>query len=162
MSFNQNLIAGFAVIQTNVDCHLTMFGVIQQILFYQTLSNECCAFVWLFSYAQAYKSELLTPDRTKKAYHFRDRLCREEGIRTPDTLPYTRFPSVLLKPLGHLSIWGCEVTKTLCYKGCLVNKFSALCGFHPFAHCMLMDYFSNLYCKKQTNLTKWSGINALI
>jgi hypothetical protein len=40
----------------------------------------------------------------KKAYQFRDRLCREEGIRTPDTLPYTRFPSVLLKPLGHLSI----------------------------------------------------------
>gem|GEM_PF-2522148 len=28
---------------------------------------------------------------------------REEGIRTPDTLPYTRFPSVRLKPLGHLS-----------------------------------------------------------
>ena len=40
----------------------------------------------------------------KKAFHFRDRLCREEGIRTLDTLPYTRFPSVLLKPLGHLSI----------------------------------------------------------
>lgn len=40
----------------------------------------------------------------KKAYQFRDRLCREEGIRTLDTLPYTRFPSVLLKPLGHLSI----------------------------------------------------------
>ena len=30
--------------------------------------------------------------------------CREEGIRTLDTLPYTRFPSVRLKPLGHLSI----------------------------------------------------------
>lgn len=42
--------------------------------------------------------------RIKKAHHFRDRLCREEGIRTPDTLPYTRFPSVLLKPLGHLSL----------------------------------------------------------
>ena len=31
---------------------------------------------------------------------------REEGIRTPDTLLYTRFPSVRLKPLGHLSKWG--------------------------------------------------------
>jgi hypothetical protein len=31
----------------------------------------------------------------------------EGGIRTLDTLPYTRFPSVRLRPLGHLSIsWG--------------------------------------------------------
>ena len=28
---------------------------------------------------------------------------REEGIRTLDMLPYTRFPSVRLQPLGHLS-----------------------------------------------------------
>ncbi len=26
-----------------------------------------------------------------------------EGIRTPDTLPYTHFPGVLLQPLGHLT-----------------------------------------------------------
>ncbi len=26
------------------------------------------------------------------------------GIRTPDTLPYTHFPGVLLQPLGHLTI----------------------------------------------------------
>ena len=45
----------------------------------------------------------------KKAYQFSDRLCREEGIRTLDTLPYTRFPSVLLKPLGHLSIGTANV-----------------------------------------------------
>jgi hypothetical protein len=31
-------------------------------------------------------------------------LRRKEGIRTLDTLPYTRFPGVRLKPLGHLSI----------------------------------------------------------
>ena len=74
------------------------------VLFYQSLSKKCFAFFWLFSYAHAYKSELLPPDRMKKACHFRDRLCREEGIRTPDTLPHTRFPSVLLKPLGHLSL----------------------------------------------------------
>ena len=28
----------------------------------------------------------------------------ETGIRTLDTLRYTRFPSVRLQPLGHLSI----------------------------------------------------------
>src|SRR5919201_6607000 len=27
----------------------------------------------------------------------------EGGIRTHDTFPYTRFPSVRLRPLGHLS-----------------------------------------------------------
>ena len=30
----------------------------------------------------------------------------ETGIRTLDTLRYTRFPSVRLKPLGHLSFVG--------------------------------------------------------
>ncbi len=28
----------------------------------------------------------------------------EGGIRTLDTLPYTHFPGVLLRPLGHLSV----------------------------------------------------------
>ena len=32
-----------------------------------------------------------------------DSLCRKEGIRTLDTLPYTHFPGVRLRPLGHLS-----------------------------------------------------------
>ena len=33
--------------------------------------------------------------------------CREEGIRTLDTLlAYTHFPGVRLRPLGHLSITG--------------------------------------------------------
>ena len=33
-------------------------------------------------------------------------VCREEGIRTLDTLlEYTHFPGVLLQPLGHLSVW---------------------------------------------------------
>ncbi len=36
---------------------------------------------------------------------FRQSLGREEGIRTLDMLPYTRFPSVRLQPLGHLSIY---------------------------------------------------------
>ena len=48
--------------------------------------------------------------------------CREEGIRTLDTLlAYTHFPGVRLRPLGHLSIFfllkrtprqmGCQITK---------------------------------------------------
>ena len=28
----------------------------------------------------------------------------EGGIRTLDTLPYTHFPGVRLRPLGHLSV----------------------------------------------------------
>ena len=35
-------------------------------------------------------------------------ISREEGIRTLDTLPYTRFPSVRLQPLGHLSKLVCK------------------------------------------------------
>ncbi len=31
----------------------------------------------------------------------------EGGIRTPDTLPYTHFPGMLLQPLGHLTILSC-------------------------------------------------------
>ena len=34
----------------------------------------------------------------------------EAGIRTPDTLPYTHFPGVLLQPLGHLTILYCYLT----------------------------------------------------
>ena len=34
----------------------------------------------------------------------------EAGIRTPDTLPYTHFPGVLLQPLGHLTILFCCLT----------------------------------------------------
>ena len=30
--------------------------------------------------------------------------CREEGIRTLDTLRYIRFPGVPLQPLEHLSV----------------------------------------------------------
>lgn len=32
----------------------------------------------------------------------------ETGIRTLDTLRYTRFPSVRLQPLGHLSVAGMQ------------------------------------------------------
>ena len=35
----------------------------------------------------------------------RHQIGGEGGIRTLDTLPYTHFPGVLLRPLGHLSSW---------------------------------------------------------
>ena len=44
------------------------------------------------------------------------RLCRGEGIRTLGKLEtYTRFPSVLLKPLGHPSRWVRGVAKIANY-----------------------------------------------
>ena len=43
----------------------------------------------------------------KKSLNFRSGSSSEcggeRGIRTPDTLPYTHFPGVLLQPLGHLT-----------------------------------------------------------
>src|ERR1700748_1970870 len=42
----------------------------------------------------------------------------ETGIRTLDTLRYTRFPSVRLQPLGHLSA-SCE-----CYHAGLVEALA--------------------------------------
>jgi hypothetical protein len=45
-----------------------------------------------------------------------DALCfkdgGEGGIRTLDTLPYTHFPGVRLRPLGHLSV-GAEFSKLM-------------------------------------------------
>ena len=40
-------------------------------------------------------------------------ICGEKGIRTPGTLlEYTRFPSVPLKPLEHLSfVFGLQMYK---------------------------------------------------
>lgn len=41
-------------------------------------------------------------------YTFCWKFCREEEIRTLGALRHTRFPSVLLKPLGHLSVLGLQ------------------------------------------------------
>ncbi len=50
----------------------------------------------------------------EKSPYFRTSSCLEYGgeggIRTPDTLPYTHFPGVLLQPLGHLTILFCCLT----------------------------------------------------
>src|ERR1700733_14886090 len=39
-------------------------------------------------------------------FNEREKYGGETGIRTLDTLRYTRFPSVRLQPLGHLSARG--------------------------------------------------------
>ena len=63
------------------------------------------------------RSGLLTPlvecDMRKKSPHFHASSSSndggEGGIRTPDTLPYTHFPGVLLQPLGHLTtLYRCQ------------------------------------------------------
>ena len=46
------------------------------------------------------------------AYELFLRYGGEAGIRTPDTLPYTHFPGVLLQPLGHLTILLSRVAGT--------------------------------------------------
>ncbi len=49
----------------------------------------------------------------KKSSHFRTSSSLNmavRGIRTPDTLPYTHFPGVLLQPLGHLTKLFCRLT----------------------------------------------------
>jgi hypothetical protein len=52
------------------------------------------------------------PSLTKQKAHFQfgnGLYRREDGIRTHDNLlGYTHFPGVLLRPLGHLSEWGCK------------------------------------------------------
>ena len=49
----------------------------------------------------------------------------EGGIRTPDTLPHTRFRVVRLQPLGHLSI-GCYYSRFALLRGRSNKKASEL------------------------------------
>ena len=53
--------------------------------------------------------KLLKINDLNKSIPFEKGFSREEGIRTPETFPFTRFPSVRLKPLGHLSKWRAKV-----------------------------------------------------
>ncbi len=48
---------------------------------------------------------------------------REKGIRTLDMLPYTRFPSVRLQPLGHLSFCDLQITQKFIIKRNLLVLF---------------------------------------
>ncbi len=56
---------------------------------------------------RGFSSPRWVPHAKKKpvlAYELFLKYGGEGGIRTPDTLPYTHFPGVLLQPLGHLTI----------------------------------------------------------
>ena len=66
---------------------------------------------------------ILRGAETKKAAWCCFRNGGERGIRTPDTgWPYTRFPGVLLQPLGHLTaetfkrIKRCSCERSLLYR----------------------------------------------
>ena len=51
--------------------------------------------------------KLLKINDLNKSMPFEKGFSREEGIRTPETFPFTRFPSVRLKPLGtYLIRWA--------------------------------------------------------
>ncbi len=59
---------------------------------------------------RGFSSPRWVPHAKKKpvlAYELFLKYGGEGGIRTPDTLPYTHFPGVLLQPLGHLTILSC-------------------------------------------------------
>ena len=105
----------------------------QQLSLHKAFQKQTSFAFWFFAPRLFTKASFRHSLETKNP-SLRDRLCREEGIRTPDTLPYTRFPSVLLKPLGHLSIF--------------------LSYAHPFFHCIPMVRSSNSYYKRQTLQSK--------
>ncbi len=68
------------------------------------LSNWRCQ---LSNPGRGFSSPRWVPHAKKKpvlAYELFLKYGGEGGIRTPDTLPYTHFPGVLLQPLGHLTI----------------------------------------------------------
>ena len=52
----------------------------------------------------------------------------ETGIRTLDTLRYTRFPSVRLQPLGHLSTQCCSPAIGASTCGCYGRLSTAICA----------------------------------
>lgn len=64
------------------------------------LVELACFELQVIFYAPFYAPQIKNPHKQRDSRGY----CRKEGIRTLDTFPYTRFPSVRLKPLGHLSI----------------------------------------------------------
>ncbi len=66
-------------------------------------SQTLMAYLLAYSKFQKKKKRLLLSNK-------RSEYGGEGGIRTPDTLPYTHFPGVLLQPLGHLTILYCCLT----------------------------------------------------
>ncbi len=85
-----------------IDSLRSPFG--QPVRYALSLSN------WLSPVAEPRSGGLIPPYENikEKSPYFRTSSHHEYGgeggIRTPDTLPYTHFPGVLLQPLGHLTI----------------------------------------------------------
>lgn len=81
--------------------------------FHQSLSKVRIAYFLLFSFSSAYTSELVTQPQTKKACHFRDRLCDSDWIRTngPHLRRMTLYPAELPNrlPPGKTLPWGCKI-----------------------------------------------------
>jgi hypothetical protein len=84
----------------------------------------------------------------QKIPHFAE-FCREEGIRTLDTLPYTHFPGVLLQPLGHLSVF--LRTAKIAFHSSPPNIFCALAVVRAATSSTVVFFtpasFSIMYCK---------------
>ena len=77
-----------------------------------SLRESCSFFIWGRLTMRAQYSAPYEKSPSANA----ERLCRGEGIRTLGKLEtYTRFPSVLLKPLGHPSISARGVAKIVIY-----------------------------------------------
>ena len=60
----------------------------------------------------------------------------EGGIRTHDTLPYTHFPGVLLRPLGHLTVFSKSF-----FSVSFPNRFTSAGGIHSafgLANCLTL------------------------
>jgi hypothetical protein len=77
--------------------------------FHQSLSKVRMAYFLLFSFSSAYTSELVTQPQTKKACHFRDRLCDSDWIRTngPHLRRMTLYPAELpnrIPPLQNIAL----------------------------------------------------------
>ena len=70
----------------------------------KTSQNVKCAFVGMTA-----NREVTQPYRAKHCFLliYQQLNGGEQGIRTLDTLPYTHFPGVRLRPLGQLSTYNC-------------------------------------------------------
>ena len=86
-----------------LDCRLTVFAVIPMSALLPKPFRIKLRLLLSFMLFVCFHKQACDAALKHKSLSQCDRLCREEGIRTLDTLPYTRFPSVLLQPLGHLS-----------------------------------------------------------
>lgn len=72
---------------------------------------------YLADSARFAESALLKQNDLKKiSKKLNEKFGREEGIRTLESLHFTRVPGVLLQPLGHLSIFKNRNTSRICFK----------------------------------------------